>query len=61
MSDIGKHFVVGLSSTALNPEEIQQIKELQPLGFIFFNRNFESSENWLVKFKDLQQQIRRCW
>ncbi len=59
MQDLGKHFIVGLSSIELNNEEKKLIKELNPLGFIFFTRNFASSNSWIEQFESLIKEIKQ--
>ena len=46
LSQIGKHFIVGLSSTVLEKEEKELLKTLNPLGIVIFKRNIANSPNW---------------
>ena len=64
MQDLGKHFIVGISSTELKSEEKKLIKDLNPLGFIFFNRNFASDlsgdDSWTEQFSQLIKEIKQA-
>ena len=60
MQDIGKHFVLGISSTKLNAQEKKLIKQIKPLGYIFFDRNFSKSSNWIEEFNNLISELKEA-
>ncbi|MEA5505209.1 beta-N-acetylhexosaminidase [Halotia wernerae UHCC 0503] len=57
----GHHLIIGISGTTLSDEDKRVLSELQPIGVIFFAKNFLDGtpyEVWLDSFKDLNDQIR---
>ncbi len=43
LSTFGDHFIVGITGTALAPEEREMLAELRPLGIVLFAKNIESA------------------
>lgn len=57
----GNHLIVGISGTCFSDDDKRVLGELQPVGVIFFAKNFLDGspyEVWLESFQNLQQQIR---
>lgn len=46
MKYIGQHFIVGLETTELTPNEGRLLEKIQPLGILLFARNFSSKDTW---------------
>lgn len=57
----GNHLIVGVSGTKLSDEDKRALSELQPIGVIFFGKNFQDGiayEFWLQSFKALIDEVR---
>jgi beta-N-acetylhexosaminidase len=57
----GHHLIIGISGTTLSDEDKRVLSELQPIGVIFFAKNFLDGtpyDVWLDNFKNLNYQIR---
>jgi beta-N-acetylhexosaminidase len=60
--NFGNHLILGISGTTLSDEDKLALSELQPVGVIFFAKNFldgTSYEIWLQTLKDLIDQIKQ--
>lgn len=61
LQKFGNHLILGISGTQLSDEDKRALSELQPVGVIFFAKNFlddASYEIWLQTFRELIDQIR---
>lgn len=61
LKQFGNHLILGISGTTLSDEDKLALSELQPIGVIFFAKNFLDGspyEIWLQAFKELIDQIR---
>ncbi|AFY34023.1 glycoside hydrolase family 3 protein [Calothrix sp. PCC 7507] len=62
LKHFGNHLILGISGTTLSDEDKYALSELQPVGVIFFAKNFLDGapyEIWLQAFKELIDQIRQ--
>ncbi|MBW4644340.1 MAG: glycoside hydrolase family 3 protein [Goleter apudmare HA4340-LM2] len=62
LKNFGHHLILGISSTTLSDEDKRALSELQPVGVIFFGKNFLDGtpyEIWLQAFKELIDQVRQ--
>jgi beta-N-acetylhexosaminidase len=61
LSDVGHHFIVGLSGTRLSDLDKKILSELKPAGILFLKRNFEFNlpyTEWLQSFWELLSSIK---
>jgi beta-N-acetylhexosaminidase len=61
LQKFGHHLILGLSGTQLSDEDKRALSELQPVGVIFFAKNFLDDagyEIWLQTFREMNDQIR---
>ncbi|BAY61487.1 glycoside hydrolase, family 3-like protein [Calothrix brevissima NIES-22] len=61
LQKFGNHLILGISGTQLSDEDKRALSELQPVGVIFFAKNFlddATYEIWLQTFRELIDQIR---
>ncbi|WYL95423.1 MAG: beta-N-acetylhexosaminidase [Gloeotrichia echinulata IR180] len=57
----GNHLIIGVSGTKLSDDDKRALSELQPIGVIFFAKNFQDGiayEFWLQTYKELIDQVR---
>ncbi|OUL36595.1 beta-N-acetylhexosaminidase [Nostoc sp. T09] len=62
LQGFGHHLILGVSGTTLSDDDKRALSELQPIGVIFFAKNFldgTSYEIWLQTFRELIDQIRQ--
>ncbi|WP_017652878.1 beta-N-acetylhexosaminidase [Fortiea contorta] len=62
LKQFGNHLILGISGTKLSEEDKRALSELQPIGVIFFAKNFLDGtpyDIWLPAFRDLIAQIRQ--
>ncbi|BAY25933.1 glycoside hydrolase, family 3-like protein [Calothrix sp. NIES-2100] len=62
LQEFGHHLILGISGTQLSDEDKRALSELQPVGVIFFAKNFlddASYEIWLQTFRELIDEIRQ--
>lgn len=62
LQGFGHHLILGISGTTLSDDDKRALSELQPVGVIFFAKNFldgSSYEIWLQTFRELIDQIRQ--
>ncbi|MBW4562667.1 MAG: beta-N-acetylhexosaminidase [Mojavia pulchra JT2-VF2] len=62
LQNFGHHLILGVSGTTLSDDDKRVLSELQPVGVIFFAKNFldgTSYEIWLQTFRELIDQIRQ--
>jgi beta-N-acetylhexosaminidase len=62
LESFGHHLIVGVSGTCLNDDDKRLLSELQPVGVIFFAKNFLHGNRyqvWLESFHKLNEQIRK--
>ena len=58
----GNHLIIGISGTTLSDDDKRVLSELQPIGVIFFAKNFLDGvpyEVWVESFQKLNEQIRQ--
>lgn len=72
LSDIGKHFIIGLKSHRISSHEGRILSELKPLGVILRANNFLPPDSncgadagdyygaWLAELAQLQQEVRKA-
>lgn len=61
LKKFGNHLILGISGTSLSDEDKLALSELQPIGVVFFAKNFLDGspyEIWLQAFKELINQVR---
>lgn len=61
LSDVGHHFIVGISGTRLSDLDKKILNELKPSGILFLKRNFEFNlpyTEWLRSFSELLSSIK---
>lgn len=61
LARFGNHLIMGISGTTLNDDDKKALNQLQPVGIIFFAKNFLQDVDyptWLAQFQILNQQIR---
>jgi beta-N-acetylhexosaminidase len=61
LQTFGNHLIIGVSGTQLSDDDKRILSELQPVGVIFFAKNFgdgQPYEVWLETFEQLNHQIR---
>ena len=57
----GHHLILGISGTTLSDDDKRALRELKPIGVIFFAKNFRQGTHyqvWLESFKKLIDQVR---
>ncbi|BAY13102.1 beta-N-acetylhexosaminidase [Calothrix sp. NIES-2098] len=62
LQGFGHHLVLGVSGTTLSDDDKRALSELQPVGVIFFAKNFldgAAYEIWLQTYRELIDQIRQ--
>ncbi len=57
-SELGDHFIVGLSGTSLGPDEAKLLQALNPLGVILFSHNFSKGSDWREALAKFIEQLR---
>lgn len=60
--NFGNHLILGISGTTLSDEDKAALSEVQPVGVIFFAKNFLDGtfyEIWLQSFKELIDQVKQ--
>lgn len=57
-SELGEHFLVGLSGSSLSSEEAKLLRALRPLGVILFAHNFTKEENWKESLSSFIEDVR---
>ena len=60
ISNLGRHFIVGLQGCALTDQEKRLLAQLKPAGVVFFKKNILAEENWREQLRSLQQEILDC-
>ncbi len=62
LKSFGNHLILGVSCSTLSEEDKRILSELQPVGVVFFAKNFLDGapyEIWLQAFKELIDQVRQ--
>ncbi|MDZ8052158.1 MAG: beta-N-acetylhexosaminidase [Aulosira sp. ZfuVER01] len=62
LQGFGHHLILGVSGTTLSDDDKRALSELQPVGVIFFAKNFldgAAYEIWLQTYRELIDQVRQ--